>query len=260
MRKWRPSNKNIYVIPAVLGNLNSLLLIFNTILPLRFSEGNDDKIIMLGNYINGCDKSFQTIECLINIKKEYGDRIILLRGKSEELLLRSLSNSKDDYNAWINSGGVETLSSYIKYNNINSSPNSIPITRLQDIINKEHIDFLKEMPAKFIYENYVLMCGGFDINKTIEENADNNFIFDYTSSRYVKECYKINKGPQFKDNYIFVSHNNYNSKEPYLSQNYFMLGETAPTKLIAFELNSMSAIACNIEKKKTYKYEFKYVE
>jgi hypothetical protein len=259
MRKWRPSHKCIYVIPSVYGNLNSLITIFNTILPLRTSEGNDDKIIMLGNYINGT-QSFETIECLINLKKEYLDRLVLLKGSSEQLLLKSINNSKDDYSSWINKGGTSTLQSYLNNNKIDSTPNSIPITRLADVINKDHIQFIESMPSHFLYEGYAFFSGGFDIKKQFSENIEDNYIFDYSSSRYLKECLKLEKEPEFKDEYIFVGYNNFNSKEPYLHPRYLMLGETAPSKLIVFELNSMEAIACNINKQKTFKYSFKYYE
>lgn len=261
MRKWRPTHKCVYVIPEVRGNAKSLEIIFNRILPLRISEGSEDMVIFLGDYIDGHDFGSNVIDLLINVKIEYGDRCIFLRGDHEELLLRAIDGSDRDFDNWVDNDGRSTIASYIRKKELlDSSPYSINRNRLKDLIPENHISFFNSLQITYSYENYLFFHGSFDHKKTIAENNLNNFIFDMTASKYVKNSIYRKENIELKDDYIFVGCNNYNSKEPFLYKKYFMLGGSAPKKLFLFELNSMTAAAIKTEKSRIYKYNFKYFE
>lgn len=259
LRKWRPTFRCIYVIPEIYGNIEGLEVILNRILPLRIFKNQDDSLIFLGNYIDGGKDSSKVIDCLINIKKEYGDRVIILRGKHEEMML--MARLSDNYfNYWIDNGGISTIESYVGLANINATASSIKRNRIQDIIPEQHIYFLKNLSYNYIIDNYCFFNSGFDHNKKISENNVNNFVFDYTSGKYIKDCVINKEEPQFKDDYVFVcSHNNIGNK-PFLCSKYFMLGGGAPSKMFVFELNSMSACAASYGKSRIYKYNFNIYE
>ena len=57
--------------------------------------------------------------------------------------------------------------------------------------------------------------------------------------------------------YVFVSSYNHKSKEPYICQQYIMLGGNAPKYLYILDLLSMSCSAIKSGKKNMYKYNFK---
>lgn len=260
MRKWRPTHKCIYIIPEVHGNMNSLEVIFNRILPLRKFKNQEDVLVMLGDYIDGTDNSFKVIETLMALKKEFNERVIFLRGNHEELMLKSIRGSDAHFKQWIDNGGISTIKSYLDHKNQSMSPYSIPRTRLIDIIPREHIDFISSMDYKYIIDDYVFFHGSFDHNKTINDNSVDNFLFDYTASKYVKDCLKNNQEPIFKDDYIFIGAHNFGGKIPFIHPRYLMLGGMAPQKLLVFELNSMSASMIKTGKSRIYKYNFKFFE
>lgn len=259
MHKWRPTHKCLYVIPEICGNMNSLEIIFDRILPLRKFVNQEDTLIMLGNYIDGDIDGHKIIDCLINIKEEYKDRVILLRGKNEEDLLNAF-NSERDFDYWVGNGGYSTIEGYLKRSDVNSTPHAIKRNRLIDLIPRTHIEFIKNLDYYKIVDDYCFFYGGFDPAKTIVENNLANFAQDYTSSKYLKTCIKNKEKPVFKDNYVYVGNLNYLGKEPFIHNKYFMLGGLAPRKLVAFELNSMTASAVSKNKSRIYKYNFKIYE
>src|ERR1019366_20880 len=212
MRKWRPTFKCIYVIPEVRGNFDSLVVILQRIFPLRIFEGQEDIVVFLGNYIDGDEDGGKIISSLIDIKNEYNERVIILRGAREQMLLQAAYGNDNDFNYWADTGGVSTISGYLKSSDNNASPNSIKRNRVLDIISNEHLVFLKNLPAYSIVDDYCFFSGGFDPKKSIAENSINNFYFDTSSSAYVKNCLNNKIIPEFKDNYIFVGCNNYIGK------------------------------------------------
>lgn len=260
MRKWRPTHKCIYVIPEVHGNFNSLEIILDRLIPLRTHINQEDVLVMLGDYIDGDSSGADVIDCLINIKQQYGDRAIFIKGNHEEMMLKAIYGSDNDFNYWIANGGISTILSYLKKANLQLTPHSIKRNRLADIIPKTHIDFLKDLNPYFIINEYVFFHGGFNPEKTISENNASNFPFDYTSSKYVKNNLKNNISPIFKEDYIYIGAHNYMSKVPFIHSKYFMLGGSAPKKMMIFELNSMSACAITNGKSRLYKYNFNIYE
>lgn len=258
MHKWRPTHKAIYVIPEVRGDMRSLEVILNRILPLRMFKNQEDVLVMLGDYTGG-EESDKVIDCLINIKEEYKERAILLRGAQEEMLLAA-KNSDHYFDHWVDSGGIPTISSYIKRAGLNTTAHAIKRNRLNDIIPAKHLEFINNLDFYHVMDEYCFFHGGFNPEKPVSENSLGNFVYDFTSSKYLKDCLKNKKEPSFQDNYIFIAHHNYMSDKPFIHPRYFMLGGSAPSKLMVFELNSMSACAVSYGKSRIYKYNFNIYE
>src|ERR1700733_14956520 len=99
-RKWRPSYKCVYVISDILGNANSLDVILERLFPLRFHEGQQDTCVFLGDYTGEIEDGCNVIDMFINIKHEYNDRVICIRGNQEERMLRAILGGVDDFNHW----------------------------------------------------------------------------------------------------------------------------------------------------------------
>jgi hypothetical protein len=260
MRKWRPTHKCIYIISDINGNMDSLEVILNRILPLRLFANQEDVVVMLGDYVDIGKDSAKVIDCIINIKKEYKDRIILIKGNHDVMMQRACLGSDDDFSYWVNNGGIATIESYINYNKLSSNPYSIKRNRILDLVPKEHIEFLQLLEPYSIINEYCFFHGGFNQEKSIKDNNISNFPFDYTSSKYIKTCFKNKIQPSFIDDYIYVGSHNYMSDVPAIYNRYFMLGETAPNKLISLELNSMSAVAVSKNKSRIYKYNLSICE
>lgn len=260
-RAWRPAHACIYVISDILGNSDSLEIIINRLCPLRKSEDQIDRIVFLGNYIDGFDDGCNVINQLINIKEEYGDRVIILRGKHEELMLRAILGNNDDYDLWMEVGGRTTIAGYLKALKSNASPYAIIQSRISDIVPENNIEFLKQLHHYYIMdEKYCFFNSGFNIKQKIKENNLNNFVFDSSSGRFVKNAIKNKIAIDFLDPYIFVCSANPQGSEPFITSKYMMLGGMGTERIIILELNSMEMSAIKYNKSRIYKYNYEVLE
>lgn len=254
-RKWRPSFLCHYIIPEVCGNLDSLEIIFNRILPLRKFKGQEDVLIMLGRYIDGLKDGYKVLDALIALKQEYEDRFICIRGDREELFLKSFEGERN-YQYWIETGGHTTLQGYLDRAELKTSATSFPYTRLKDIVPQTHIDFLKSLPCYAELENYVFFCSGIDWSKSIENNSDGNFLFDKTSSKKFKKMIRDNQDVEKEiigDSVFVGSENERHKGRPFIHQKYMMMGIGGPKKLLVGDLNSMEFSAVKSGKSRIYK-------
>lgn len=239
-RKWRPSHKCIYVVSELHGNCDSLEVILNKILPLRKFKHQEDQIVLLGDYVDGDEGGHKILDTLINIKAEYKDRVVCLKGNHEDLMLRAIYGSEDDYRYWLDKKGASTLTGYIKRNELDISPFSVVKSRLTDLIPKTHIEFLQSLDLVHQYEGYCFFHGGFNVAKSIKENSPGSFMHDYLASKYVKDCVKNGQEISLQDDCVFVGAHNFNGQEPFIHKRYMMLGGSAPNRIVVFELNSMT--------------------
>lgn len=101
-------------IGDVHGCLKSLKTLLETVSPAA-----DDKVIMLGDYVDRGPDSKGVIDYLINWP--WKAQLILLKG-NHEIIMAEAGFSADHLNYWCNVGGLETLASYdAKYANIPES-------------------------------------------------------------------------------------------------------------------------------------------
>lgn len=254
MRKWRPSFRASYLIPEVCGNLDSLEIIFNRILPLRKFTGQEDRLIMLGRYIGTDDKSAQVIDLIINIREEYKDRIILIRGDNEELWLKAVLGSEREYQYFIELNGFGTTQSYLNRAGVKSEASSFPHSRLKDIVPKQHLDFLQSLDYSYEDEDYFYFCTGINWQIPLKENTASTLMFDMTASKKFKDLVK--RGEEIAVEKVLVGCNNWSNKKakyPFINQNYMMLGISAPSRLLVADLESLEM--CSVKKGKTRIYK-----
>lgn len=128
-----------YVIGDIHGGLKALKQIINKapILP-------SDRLVFLGDYVDGWSESHSVINYLITLKKE--QNCIFLRGNHDDLLLNYLKNN--EYNEeWFKHGGQSTINAY---NNVDK------------LTIKKHIEFLKALTPYYIdEENRLFIHAGF---------------------------------------------------------------------------------------------------
>lgn len=249
MRAWRPAYKCIYVIPEIHGAIDLLNIIVNRIFPLRFSIGQEDVVVFLGDYIDCGANSKEVVDVLIKLKQEYTDQVFFIKGNHEQDLINALG-SDEAYRKWLLSGGQATISSY-------TNNSYVPFSRLSDIIPSSHINFIKSLPNYFDLEDYLFFHGGIDI-QTLDTSTD-RLLYDMSYSRQIKQMIK-NKTAIDINQKILVSAHNFKAKKPFIYSKCFMLGGSAPAKLVLFELNSMSCAMVKTGKTRIYKHNFKYFE
>lgn len=94
----------------VIGDIHSGLKALRQVLK-RARIGIDDTLIFLGDYVDGWSEAVDTIEFLIDLKKDY--ECIFIRGNHDELCLSWLKEGADNP-TWIQHGGAATRASYNK--------------------------------------------------------------------------------------------------------------------------------------------------
>jgi serine/threonine protein phosphatase 1 len=161
---------NIYIIGDIHGRFHVLKTLLNKI---KFDYKND-LLIILGDIVDGSDKSKQVIDELIKIKNK-----VFIIGNHDYWYMNYIFNN-DMNKYWLNQGGANTLNSYgakIKPNkNINKNPDIKDIKNVK--IPKEHINFLVNGLFYFIYMNNLFVHGGFNPNVDIKEQELYKLMWD----------------------------------------------------------------------------------
>lgn len=234
MSLWRPVELNaIYVISSVRGSIAPLRLICNRILPLRKSDGGQDQLVMLGNYIGEGKSSYDVLEFLVKAKQKNKDRLILLKGTQEKNLLKAIDLKEDkDYDYWLSHGGKSLAIEYIKKANIGiSNPYLLPRERLKSIVPKSHVELLRPLTTG---------CG-------IVNGEQGAYMFTESIMDLLL--------PSNMNVFGF----NEKIKEPYLDSKSLSLDAGAPKRLIVMELNSMEAFTAKPRKKRLVKYDIQEI-
>ena len=144
-------NERLFAIGDIHGCFNE----FKALLEVKIKIRIDDKIILLGDYIDRGPQSKEVIDFIIELRKK-GFDIVPLMGNHEAMLLDAFDNEEFLSN-WIQNGGLETLKSFGIYSLKN--------------LESKYIEFFKGLTYYFAFEKYLFVHAGFnddDINPFID--------------------------------------------------------------------------------------------
>ena len=117
---------------------------------------NIDKLIFLGDYVDGWSETSELIEYLIDIKKIFGDNVIFIKG-NHDVWCQDFLNMGYSPSLWIEQGGRETLESYI---------------RTGYLTKEEHRSFFNNLLDWYIdEENRIFIHGGWEYVYGFPEGA-----------------------------------------------------------------------------------------
>jgi serine/threonine protein phosphatase 1 len=239
MSKWRPSDKNVYVIGDIHGKYSSLKMILSRITPLR----KQDELIFLGDYIDRGTDSYKVIDTLVKLNNKY-DNVTCLLGNHEKMLLRALDLTDQDTNLnatlpgtlWLSNGGTATAFSYAERKNLSRSEAlSISLNRYVSIIPKSHLDFFQNLYSYYENDNYKFVHAGCDPNIDLSQQEEKTLLWDRSLWNFMK----FNRGIDVKWEKPIVCAHNYHG--PFYHPKYLMLDATGANKVVCAELNSMTA-------------------
>jgi serine/threonine protein phosphatase 1 len=132
------------VIGDIHGGLRALHQIFE-----RANILTTDRLIFLGDYVDGWSQSPQVIDFLIALRETHN--CIFMRGNHDELLCEWLSESKDNL-SWYQHGGESTV---LAYSDVNEASKRKHIAFLQSLENY----YLDEQNRLFIHAGFTNMNG-----------------------------------------------------------------------------------------------------
>ena len=137
---------NTFVIGDIHGGLKALEQVL-----IKAQVKMNDRLIFLGDYVDGWSETPQLLDYLINLQQHYN--CIFLQGNHEEMVIKWLQNLEDN-ESWRFHGGQATVD---VYQNINT------------IHRQKHIDFLSKLKDYYIDEdNRLYVHAGFTSQKGVE--------------------------------------------------------------------------------------------
>ena len=131
-----------------IGDTHGCFDSFKELVENKIQLQEDDKLILLGDYIDRGDKSKEVVDFIMELQ-EKGFDIISLRGNHEVMLLDAYEDEKN-ISKWIQNGGNETLKSF-------------EINSVKDIEFK-YIEFFNGLRYYYAFEDYLFVHAGFNDN------------------------------------------------------------------------------------------------
>lgn len=138
-----------------IGDIHGCFDSFRTMIEQKIQIRKEDKIVLLGDYIDRGPQSKEVVDYIIDLKNS-GFDVVPVMGNHEAMLLDTLSNN-EYFSKWIQNGGTETLRSF----GVNSLGKLAP----------RYIGFFKGLPYYFEFEDYLFVHAGFNdaINNPFED-------------------------------------------------------------------------------------------
>jgi serine/threonine protein phosphatase 1 len=133
-----------------IGDIHGCFDSFKELVENKIELKKEDKLILLGDYIDRGIQSKEVIDYIIELQQG-GFDITPLQGNHEAMLLDAIKNEKHLY-IWIANGGQATL-------------NSFKIKSIKDI-ESIYTDFFNELPYFFAFREYLFVHGGFNDDDT----------------------------------------------------------------------------------------------
>jgi serine/threonine protein phosphatase 1 len=151
--------KRTLVIGDIHGGLRALHQIID-----RANVSKADKLIFLGDYVDGWSQSPGVIDYLIDLKTK--QECVFLRGNHDDLLYEWLSQSKENLE-WYKHGGESSVEAYLS---------------VTDEIKRKHISFLESLQDYYLdNENRLFIHAGFtNLNGVEYEYFPKLFYWDRT--------------------------------------------------------------------------------
>ncbi|QDT12646.1 metallophosphoesterase family protein [Planctomycetes bacterium K23_9] len=145
-----------FVIGDIHGCAKSLRTLIETIAPSA-----DDEIVFLGDYVDRGPSSRDVVEQIVQLKEQC--RVVALRGNHEIMLMAAAFGGVDS-TAWMNGGGLATVSSY------GGSLRKMPVT---------HITFFQELRPYYETENEIFVHAGYNPQLPMREQLDSTIYWTH---------------------------------------------------------------------------------
>jgi hypothetical protein len=242
---FRPSEKNLYVIPDIHGNIEMLNLLLEEILPLQ----TGDRIVFLGDYIDRGIDSHLVIDRLIEVKEQYED-CIFLKGNHEYMMLvaaglikKSQDSQDGNFRMWLANGGRDTLRGYLERKGSKRSLDLLNRRDITTIIPADHLSFILNTASLHEEDEFIFVHGGLDpsfikeIRCMIDDHAE-YLSWDRSLYEVVIKNIKSNERNSWKET-IITGHNGPNV---IINDTFMMLDCGSPRELLVAEMHSRKAL------------------
>jgi serine/threonine protein phosphatase 1 len=172
-----------------LGNLHTVI-----------DEGGEDKLILLGDYIDEGDASFKTLDLIFALWCACPERVIVLRGNHEDWFLDFLDEKEDTWlGADINFKTSRTFLTKEQFEKVKEIASAGDARKIYAFVrncikdgHKKLIDWLRKLPYHYETEKQIFVHAG------IDEDAGDLWKLG-TSNDYFVNKYPATTGKFYKD-------------------------------------------------------------
>lgn len=148
-----------YAIADTHGRYDLVVEAFRLITEHVDASGEKSRIIVLGDFVDRGPESEAIIRFLMRFQKNVGDRLIVLQGNHEAMMLECLENPSI-LRWWIGNGGGEALRSYGYSRGDKMLPLKIPA---------DHLDWLAALPITYEDEHRIYVHAGVPFDQPVAE-------------------------------------------------------------------------------------------
>ncbi|WP_353049450.1 metallophosphoesterase family protein [Paenibacillus sp. ISL-20] len=125
-------------------------------------EPQNDKLILLGDYVDRGMKSRQVIEQVKVLHEQCG--VVVLKGNHDDMMVSALVNNDDSFDAhWLSNGGYQTIESYCGFDFFEEQFDWDTYKKAKQFIVdhfSEHIEFLKNLPLYHETDSHIFVHAG----------------------------------------------------------------------------------------------------
>jgi len=166
----------------VIGDIHGKLDSLNGVLEIASYNAAIDRIICIGDYVDGGPHSYETVELLIDLNLRSEDNNIYIMGNHDFTFLQILEYDFEAFRdrraieemqwEWYTGGGMATYDSYIK--------------RSDEEIIRHREQFFKKLKYYYEENNKLWVHAGYDYTMTIEES----FLHDADNLLWDRQLYQ----------------------------------------------------------------------
>ncbi|RNB59359.1 serine/threonine protein phosphatase [Brevibacillus gelatini] len=152
-------NKRILAISDIHGMYDQFIKLLEKV---NYSP-TQDKLILLGDYVDRGKKSKEVIEKIIELANTYD--VVVLRGNHDQMFLDWLitNDGMNEFNFFRN-GGLQTVESYCGLDFFDSGIDTIKAKNFILKHCKHHVDFLKELSYFYETNDFIFVHAGLNPN------------------------------------------------------------------------------------------------
>lgn len=163
---------------------------FNTLLNTVEYNPEQDKLILLGDYVDRGLKSKEVVEQVKSLVEEWG--VIALKGNHDQMMIDAF-NKEDEDERWLRNGALQTIESYCGQDSFIDGFEQDTYMEAKKYIKNHyahHLEFLNTLPLYYETDNHIFVHAG--INPIHENWKESQSTRDYLWIRDVFFNYATN--------------------------------------------------------------------
>ncbi|MEK4427650.1 metallophosphoesterase family protein [Paenibacillus sp. FSL M7-0802] len=153
---------------------------YNSLLKKAKYNPSQDKLILLGDYVDRGQKSRQMVEQVMLLHNEWG--VVALKGNHDDMFVSAINNDTEELDAqWLNNGGFQTVESYCGISFFEEGFEWNQYIKAKEFIREHyqhHIDFLGQLPLYYEDMSHIYVHAGINpFHKDWKNTSDSEFIW-----------------------------------------------------------------------------------